>query len=524
MNKFYRLIVCFFIVASFNSVSLGQDVESMLNVCCRVLEDRNEALYDEVENYLINIDTDSINGNLYMETLYHIALGNLYAYKYKDWSKSTLELEYLLPKIEPFKHLDTYHEPYKALLYAYGISLINIGDFDKAEKAFSKHIIEAIEDEYDTHLYTSYNVLAEIYMQKNNLKLAEDCHDKCQSFLINSYIRDHPEHSFYLDSFNSLKTAIKKSKNSNTVNTEQHINLLCSLGTLLNKIDQGNYEETSHVYFEALKIAIDCDLKKASGLADCLVNLQKIIIKNFQEPLKSNLMEKLVPLEIEYFSELSQPEDTYISVALSYAANQYYDKAIEYGTNALEILKKDKNRNCEKLNQLYRTLVSCYLGLSTDSANVIAFEYLQKLENNISDNDEEYYEWALENHGIILRYLYKTEDAIKWFNNNLNYFQKKYSEYSDQYISTLNQLALTYLSVENEKSFSYLSQAKRLIAQSENVTKSTIRGVSINLARYYISKEKYDKAMTELNRVRDIENILFGKETTITKELIQKCL
>jgi hypothetical protein len=130
MNKFYRLIVCFFIVASFNSVSLGQDVESMLNVCCRVLEDRNEALYDEVENYLINIDTDSINGNLYMETLYHIALGNLYAYKYKDWSKSTLELEYLLPKIEPFKHLDTYHEPYKALLYAYGISLINIGDFE----------------------------------------------------------------------------------------------------------------------------------------------------------------------------------------------------------------------------------------------------------------------------------------------------------------------------------------------------------------------------------------------------------
>ena len=164
-----------------------------------------------------------------------------------------------------------------------------------------------------------------------------------------------------------------------------------------------------------------------------------------------------------------------------------------------------------------------YLGCSSDSTNQAAFEYLRKFGKLISEKETNYYEWYLENKGALLRYLYKKNEAIQCFNNNLSYYTRKYGKESNQYISTLNQLALCY-PFESETFLSYLLKAKSLINKIKDPNESTLRGICINLARNYILTGKPQEAKIELDKAATIEKKIFGKLLPLTQELINQCV
>lgn len=522
INKCH-IIVCFFILVSINFVSWGQDIESMLNVCCRVLEDRNEALYDDVENYLQNVDQDSIKSSLYIESFYHIALGKLYIYKYNDWSKSANECEYLLSMLEPYKHLDEYHESYKASLYLMGVCMMNTGEFERAEKFFSRFVIEAVDDVFDSNLLLTLSLLSQIYENNDNKILAEECHKKSQLILINRYIKVHPEHNFYLENFKTLSAEISKAERKKTTNTEYYINCLCSLGVLIHKIDFGDYYESMHLFHKALVYSKQHDLYKSSGLDECFSVLLEIYIKNVNEPLKSDFVQGITPIMMEYYNGKYYPYEIYYIISSTYEAYKQYNKALFYGEKALAALGTEEKSNIEELKKIYKHLVYCYLYLSSDSGNKKAYDYLQKLEAIINEDDTEYYDWAIELHGIVLRYLYQSDQAIKYFNDSLSYFAKKYGINSEEYISTLNQLGLTFSDIDKDKSFSYLTYAKELIGSSDNINDMTIKGVCTNLARYYIANNKSAEAIKELEIVKAIELKYYGELSDSTNDLINQC-
>ena len=501
---------------------VAQDVATMLNTIAYVFSTRQEALYDEAEDYLNSLSKDSIEINLETEILFHANKASLYATKYNEWEKSNQELDFILNKIKPVKHLPEYSDPYKMLLNAYGFSLLNSGQTDKAISCFNKILIEDFDDEFDSRIYNAYHALASIYDEKNDIVLSEDCHNKCQEFLIKSYIRSHPEHSYYLDNYKTIKELSSQLEKQNKNNTVEYINNLCSLGYLLHKVDQGEYWESLLVLLKAHKCAIDNDLLKVKGLEECYVSLQDIYIKYFPEPTKTQAVEGLIPYMIDFFSGILTPEDIYESVATSYGANEQYEKAIEYRLKVISSLENDSKKNKEKLQKNYQGIVMDYLGCSSDSANQIAYQYIQKFRNLISEKDTEYFEWFLENNGAILRYLYKNEEAIQCIKNNLSYFDKKYGKESDKYISTLNQLALCY-PFDSDIFLSYLLQAESLLANSKDVSKSTIRGIRVNLARNYLLNGKNEQAKIEINKAAVIEKEIFGKILPITQELINQC-
>ena len=187
------------------------------------------------------------------------------------------------------------------LLNAYGLSLLNSGQTDKAISCFNKILIEDFDDEFDSRIYNAYHALASIYEKKGDIALSEDCHNKCQEFLIKSYIRNHPEYSYYLDEYKTLKDFTSKLEKENKNNTIEYINSLCLLGSLLRKVDQGEYWESMLVLLKAHKCAVDNDLLKVKGLEECYVSLQDIYIKYFPEPTKTQAVEGLIPYMIDFF-------------------------------------------------------------------------------------------------------------------------------------------------------------------------------------------------------------------------------
>ena len=154
---------------------------------------------------------------------------------------------------------------------------------------------------------------------------------------------------------------------------------------------------------------------------------------------------------------------------------------------------------------------------------ILLLQYLQKIKIIVSPKDGDYYDWYLDNYGSTLRYLYKNNEAIQFFKNNLSYYKKKYGKFSDQYVSTLNQLALCY-PYDSDSFISYLQEARSLINNTNDVSKSTLRGVSINLARHYIQKGMFNEAIIELKTAESIEMEIFGKVLPVTQELINSCL
>ena len=62
------------------------------------------------------------------------------------------------------------------------------GQNDKAAVYFNKLLISEFVNEYDPILYNAYSALASIYEMKQETILAKNCHDKCQEFLLKSYI------------------------------------------------------------------------------------------------------------------------------------------------------------------------------------------------------------------------------------------------------------------------------------------------------------------------------------------------
>lgn len=518
----FRLSVLLILILFVNSVVCAQNVVTMLNIIGNVFNTRQEALFDEAEEYLNNLSKDSIEINLETEILFHADKAFLYELKYKDWEKSNQELDYILNKIKPVKHLPEYSDSYKMILRAYGYSLLNSGQTEKAKTYFNKILVEGFEEDTDFRLYEAYNVLANIYEKTDNLVLSKDCHNKCQEILVKSYTKIHPEHSFYFDNYKTIKYALTQLESQNKDNTEDYVNQLCSLGYLLHKVDQGEYWEAMLILLKARKCAMDNNLLKARGLEECYVGLQEIFIRNIPEPTKSEFIEGLIPYMIDYFSELLTIEDIYESVASSYGANEQYEKAIEYELKVLNSIKKDSFSNREKLKRIYQRLVRYYLGCGTDSTNQIAYEYLHKFKSLISEKETEYYEWYLENEGCILRYLHKNDDAINCFKKNLSYYNKKYGKESDQYISNLNQLALCY-PFDNETFLTYLLEAKSLIQKSKEKKDSTLRGICVNLSRYYILKNRINDARAELNVAVRIEKDTFGKILPVTQELINQC-
>ena len=516
----------FFVFLCIPSIIKSQNIESMLNACSEILNNRNIELYDDVENYLNGLDKDSIVGNHKLEILYHANMAFLYCAKYEDWQKSTNEIDYVLTKIIPFKHLPEYRDIYINLLAAYGFSLLNSNQLEKSIVYFNKLLLEDFDNEFDQRKYNAYQALATTYEQLGNLSLSNDCHNQCQEFLVRFYVHLHPEHSFYIDNFNILKNAISQLEAKNTTITEDYITNLCSLGYLLHKVDQGDFLESMLVLQKAHKYAIDNGLMKCKGLGDCYNNLQDIYVKYIPEPMKSEFMESLIPYMINYFSDTMDTEEIYESVAASFGANLHYEKAIEYELKALSSLGNDSNRETDKLKRIYQGLVLDYLGLSTDSANQTAFNYLQKIKTIVSPGDGEYYNWYLDNYGIVLRCLYKNDEAIRFFKNNLNFYKKMYGMYSDQYIRTLNQLALCY-PYENDSFISYLKEAKSLINKTNEVKETTIWAISINLARHYLIINRKEEALIELKKAKSIEEGIWGQThpiTQISQELINKCL
>jgi len=521
MKRFKIYFLLFGLILFVKTNIWAQDVTTMLNTIGSVFNNRQEALYDEAESYLNALSQDSIEINLETEVLFHINKAFLYELKYKDWEKSTKELDYILSKIEPVKHMPEYSDPYKMLLSSYGYSLLNSGQKDRAVSFFNKILVEGFDDDLDIRLYNTYYVLANIYDEQNNYALSKDCHNKCQEFIIKTYIRKHPEYSFYLDNYKTLKYSISQLEKQNKNNTEEYVNTLCSLGYLLHKVDQGEYWEAMIILLKARKCAIDNNHLKARGLEECYVSLQDIFIKYIPEPTKTEFIEDLLPYLVDYYSGVLTVEDIYESIASSYGANQQYEMSIKYELKALDLIEKGKNK--ERLKKIYQCLVMDYLGCSSDSTNQAAFEYLRKFGKLISEKETNYYEWYLENKGALLRYLYKKNEAIQCFNNNLSYYTRKYGKESNQYISTLNQLALCY-PFESETFLSYLLEAKSLINKIKDPNESTLRGICINLARNYILTGKPQEAKIELDKAATIEKKIFGKLLPLTQELINQCV
>lgn len=495
----------------------------MLNAYAEVFNNRNEQLYDEVEMYLNEVDQDSIKNNLYLDILYHGNLAFLYSAKYDDWTRSADEMDYVMTRITPVKHLPEYSDSYKNLLHAYGYILLNSGQLEKSIAYFNRLLIEDYDNEFDVLKYDAYHALANIYDRIGNHPLSIDCHNHCQEFLVNYYVHLHPEHTFYKDNYQTLKYAISQLEKKNNTNTEDYINQLCSLGYLLHKIDQGEYMESLLIFSKARQCAIDNNLLKCRGLEECYVSLQDIYVKYISEPAQSELIENLIPYMVDYFSGVLEVEDIYESIGASFGANQQYKKALEFDLKALNLLEKKANNNTERLKKVYQSLVIDYLGLSTDNANQAAFDYLQRIKKIVSPKDGEYYDWYLDNYGAVLRYIYKYDEAIKYFKNNLSYYNKKYGKYSAQYISTLNHLALCY-PYDSDSFISYLLEARSLINNTNDVNKSTLRGVSINFARHYIHKGNIDDAIIELKRAEAIDKEIFGKISPLTQELINSCM
>lgn len=518
----FRLSVTIILILFVKLIVCAQNVQTMLNAIGNIFNTRQEALYDEAEDYLNTLSKDSIEINLETEILFHTDKAFLYGVKYKDLEKSNQELDYILNKIKHVKHLPEYSDSYKMILSTYGYSLLNSGQTEKAITYFNKILVEGFEDDTDFRLYETYNVLANIYEKTDNLVLSKYCHNKCQEILVKSYTKIHPEHSFYYDNYKTIKYVISELEKNNKINTEEYINNLCSLGYLLYKVDQGEYWEAMITLLKARKCAVDYNLLKARGLEECYVSLQEIFIRYIPEPTKSEFIEGLIPYMIDYFSEVLTIEDIYESVASSYGANEQYEKAIEYEQKVLNTIEKDSFNNREKLKRIYRMLVEDYLGCSTDSTNLIAYEYLHKFKSLISEKESDYYEWFLENEGCILRYLHKNDDAIKCFKNNLSYYNKKYGKESDQYISNLNQLALCY-PFDSETYLKYLLEAKSLIQKTNEKKNSTLRGICVNLSRYYVCKNRINDARAELNVAVRIEKETFGKILPVTQELINQC-
>ena len=59
-----------------------------------------------------------------------------------------------------------YSDPYKMLLNAYGFSLLNSGQTDKAISCFNKILIEDFDDEFDVKEeggFDQYNVWSEVW-------------------------------------------------------------------------------------------------------------------------------------------------------------------------------------------------------------------------------------------------------------------------------------------------------------------------------------------------------------------------
>lgn len=519
----FRLYMVFILILFVKSVICAQNVVTMLQTISDVFNNRQEVLYDEAEKYLNSLSRDSIEIDFETEILFHANMAFLYDVKYNDYGKSIEEYEYILTKIRPVKHLPEFKDTYKSLLSAYGYSLLNSGQTEKSIKYFNKLLVEGFDDELDTRLYDVYHVLAGIYDEQNNMILSKDCHDKCQEYLLKSYIRNHPENSFYFDNYKSIKLAISDLEKNNKINTEEYINILCSLGYLLHKVDQGKYWEAMTTLLKARKCAIDNNLLKAKGLEECYVGLQDIFIKYIPEPTKSEFVEGLVPFMVELLSGVLTVEEIYESLALSYGANQLYEKSIEYELKVLNSIEKDPIKNKEKIKKIYQELVTGYLGCSSDSTNQIAYQYLQKLGKLISEKEINYYEWYIDTKGKILRYLYKKDEAIQCIKKNMSYYNKKYGKESNQYISSLNQLALCY-PFESDSFLSFLQEAKSLINKSKNVQDSTRRGVCVNLARSYILGGRIDEARIELKEAAGIENKEFGRILPITQELISQCL
>lgn len=517
-----RITMVLILFLILKSVVCAQNVLTMLNVIGNIFNTRQEAMYDEAEKYLNTLSKDSVEINLETEILFYADKAFLYELKYKDWEKSNKELDYILNKIKPVKNMPEYSDSYKMLLRAYGYSLLNSGQTEKAKTFFNKILVEGFEDDTDFRLYETYNVLSSIYEKTGNLVLSKECHNKCQEFLVKSYTKIHPEHSFYLDNYKSLKDALTQLESQNKDNTEEYVNLLCSLGYLLHKVDQGEYWEAMLTLVKARNCAIDNNLLKARNLEECYAGLQEIFIRYIPEPTKSEFIGSLIPYMKDYFSEVLTIEDIYESVATSYGANQQYEKAIEYELKILSSIKNNSLCNREKLIRIYRMLVEDYLGCSTDSTNLIAYEYLHKFKSLISEKESDYYEWFLENEGCILRYLHKNDDAIKCFKNNLSYYNKKYGKESDRYISNLNQLALCY-PFDSETYLKYLLEAKSLIQKTNEKKNSTLRGICVNLSRYYVCKNRNNDARAELNVAVRIEKETFGKILPVTQELINQC-
>lgn len=520
-----RLYITIFVivVSSMFSTLESQNIENMLNACAEVFNTRNEGLYNEVEKYLNEVDQDSIKNDLYLDVLYHANMAFLYSAKYDDWTKSANEMDYVMARITPVKNLPEYSNSYKNLLHAYGYILLNSGQLEKSIAYFNRLLIEDYDNEFDVLKYDAYHALANIYDKTGNQALSIDCHNHCQEFLVNYYVHLHPEHTFYKDNYQTLKYAISQLEKKNNTNTEDYINNLCSLGYLLHKIDQGEYMESLLIFSKARQCAIDNNLLKCRGLEECYVSLQDIYVKYISEPAKSELIENLIPYMIDYYSGIFEVDDIYGSIASSYGANQQYEKALEYDLKALSLIEKNSEENTEKLKRVYQDIVTHYLGLSTDNANQAAFNYLQKIQKIVSPKDEKYYEWYLDNYGSVLRYLYKTDEAIQFFKNNLSYYNKRYGKHSDQYISTLNQLALCH-PFDSDSFISYLQDARSLTNNSNEVSKSTIRGVCVNLARYYIQKGRISEAITELRTAESIEKEIFGRVFPVTQDLINTCL
>ena len=520
MKRCFIILVLFLFLAPISIVA--QDVVTMLNVIANVFNTRQEMLYDEAEEYLNSLSVDSIEVNIETEILFHTNKGFLYSLKYNDWEKSSQELDLVLNKIKPIKHLPEFSNSYKSLLLAYGYSLLNSDQKDKAISYFNKVLLEDYDDELDVRIYKAYYALANIYTEKGDIALSDDCHNKCQEFLVKSYMRKHPEHTYYLDNYKVLKDLSFQLEKQNKQNTKEYINTLCSLGHLLHKVDQGEYWESMLILQKAHKCAVESDLLNISGLEECYVCLQDIYIKYLPEPVKTQAIEGLIPYMIDFFSGILSHDEIYKSVASSYGANEQYEKAIEYNLKALNSIDKDNQNNNEKLQKIYRNLVMDYLGCKSDSTNQIAYQYLQKFKELISENDMEYYEWFLDYNGTILRFLYKNEDAIQCFKYNLSYYSKKYGKESDKYISTLNQLALCY-PCDSEIYLTYLLQASSLIVNSKEIEESTIRGISVNLARNYIITSKIEQAKVELNKAVAIEHKFFGRISPETQDLLKQC-
>lgn len=527
VRQIHRFSILLVLLCLFAWPCKGQKLYLDLTACGNFLTDRRSDMYDFIENHLLNeVNKDSIQNNFGLDILYNMDLAQLYVLKYKDEEKAIHCLEHCKDKLYALKDDKASHDAYKDCLSSLKFYYLNTGKLSKAEEACKEYLLLSISDDLNENIVSTYSILASVYEQEGDSILAYNARREYQLAQVKLYVKNHPKQSAILNQFQVLLQSKKSFEQNNQTDTIDYVYTLIMLGNILKETCGSDIAEPLEHYLKAYKIiqANNFLRYKTPLINSCYENLQEIFIKNAQQPGSPLFIKHITPDLIYLYDGILDESDIYYSFAASYGANGFPQQALDYEKLALRCIDREGKDAKNKKIRIYRSLINDYWDMRNDTSNVAAWTCIRELKSLTHNNNDTLYSECLLKEGIALRYLNKKDEAIDQFKSCLPLFKNKYGETSDLYIDCLNQIALSISVSDTEMAIKYLTEAKNLIKVSNKVKATTIYGVSLNLAKCYIAKSKWQPALDELEIAEQGEKKIFGKAKLSTIQLKEQCI